>query len=636
MSKTDSTTADAPSGQSKRVWVGFGVVFLAALTVRLAVLHPILDFYDFIKYPVLASSLLQQGSHEPFNASPLYIYFWCGMHRIFNYTTFGPRVVQLFIGSLSCGLTYLLALRFVPWGWALGTGLAAAFFAPFVAHDGCFLSEFLVLFLNVAAFVALYRAWDKVHLGWWVCSGILLGLSAIAKPNIVLLFPFLILWGAWVPRAERRRQVAGACLACVLAGCFVLGIMWRNWRVGGEAIPVMSDGGIVFYIANNVLDRGLSYYWPRNEQLFPLGQLDPTHRIAREIACKLTGRQLSIGESGDFWFAKGLEFARQHPGQYAWLSLRKVFYFWNDYEVPDTMAQHVRLTGLKGWWWLHFGLIAPLALLGLITAARNVRTYLPLYLYVGLYVLTAILFGVESRYRLPVVPVLMVFAADAGVWAVRTVRSKRWGPIVAAVIVVGLAGWMCNVRDYEIRKSATRMDINLQQFDHAQALISRHKYQEALPILDEIISQKRLYEAVVDAWSLRYQALREMGDRAGAEKAFAQSLGPLATDLVPPWSAASRADLEQQVAQDPDNIFAQRELGYVAWKEGDLVTAERAFRRVVYRAPPHVSGHYNLAVVLAAEGRMEEARHSLQIALDLMPQMVPAQVLRDQIGPGVP
>lgn len=74
----------------------------------------------------------------------------------------------------------------------------------------------------------------------------------------------------------------------------------------------------------------------------------------------------------------------------------------------------------------------------------------------------------------------------------------------------------------------------------------------------------------------------------------------------------------------------------MAWKEGDLVTAERAFRRVVYRAPPHVSGHYNLAVVLAAEGRMEEARHSLQIALDLMPQMVPAQVLRDQIGPGVP
>jgi len=626
-----------PDVLSARDWTAYGflLVFVSALVARLLVLHPILDGYDFIKYPALASALLQRGATEPFNASPLYIYFWCVMHRIFDYTTFGPRLVQLFIGSLSCGLIYLLALRVVPYGWALATGLVAATYAPFVAHDGIFLSESLVVFLNTCALLCFWEGRRRASIGWWALGGVAWGLSAITRPNIVLLGIF-VLWWAWgSERSQRRRNLQGAVAACAVAALFVGTITLRNWRVGGEFIPVMSDGGIVFYIANNELDRGLSYCWPRHEPLFPLGQIDPTHRIAREVASKLAGRPLSIGETSAYWFAQGWEFIRERPWQWLVLSARKLWYFCNDYEVPDTMAQHWALSGLAGRQWRHFGEVAPLLALGCLLALRRWNQLGLLLGVIVVYALTSVLLGVESRYRLPMMPAALVLAAAGAHWLWEALRARRWRCAVPALGLVLALIPATNWRDFEIRKAQTRLQVNLELLDPATAKIDRGKYAEAIPLLQQVIAERRSYDAVVNAAGLLAHCYRQLGDTAAAERAFRIKMGPLCTDLVVNDPVRPRAELEAALRKDPNDIFALRELGYVAWKERDWATAERVCRRVVWLAPQQAASHFNLAAVLLAIGKEQEGRHELRMALQLMPQMVPARILAEQLGEDV-
>lgn len=614
---------------------GFAFVVVVALAVRLAVLHPILDGYDFIKYPALASALLQHGATEPFNASPLYIYFWCAMHRIFDYTTFGPRIVQLLIGSLSCGLMYLLALRVVPFVWALITGLVGATYAPLVAHDGIFLSEFLVVFLNTCALLCFWEARRRAKVSWWVLGGVAWGLSAITRPNIVLLGPF-VLWWAWgsEPR-QRRRNLQGAAAACGVVVLLVGAIMVRNWRVGGEAIPVMSDGGIVFYIANNELDRGLSYSWPRHEPLFPLGQIDPTHRIAREVASKLAGRPLSIGETSDFWFAQGLKFIGERPRQWLVLCARKLWYYFNDYEVPDTMAQYWALLGLAGRQWRHFGEVAPLLVLGCILALRRWRQLGLLFGVVAVYTLTSVLLGVESRYRLPMMPAALVLSAAGAHWLYEAFRARRWRRAVPALVLVVALIPATNWRDFEIRKAQTRLQVNLELLDPATAKMDRGKYAEAIHLLQRVVSERKSYDVVVNAAGLLAHCYRQMGDLAAAERAFRLKVGPLCTDLVTNDPVRPRAELEEALRRDPNDLFALRELGYVAWKERDWATAERACRRVVWLAPQQGASHFNLAAVLLAAGKEEEGRHELRMTLQLMPEMAPARMLAEQLGEDV-
>jgi len=615
----------------RRLWRGLALVVLAALAARLAVLHPVLDTYEFLKYPTLAAQLLHHAPAEPFNASPLYIYFWCLMHRLFDYTTLGPRLVQLGLGSLSAGLIYLLALRYVSWGWALATGLAGAAYAPFIVHDGVFLSEFLVVLLNTGALVCFHCGRDRGRPSWWLAGGLLWGLSAITRPNIVLLAPALVWWASLGPGASRRRNIMAALGACALAALFVTGVTVRNWRVGGEPIVVMSDGGIVFYIANNELDRGLSPIWPRSDALWALGQLDPTHRLAREAAARLTGRPLTIAATSRFWFGRGLDFARHRPGPWLWLCARKLWYGANGYELPDTMAQYAAFSGLRQWWWVRLGLVAPLALLGLAVAAPLWRRHVLLYGYVLVYVLTGLLFGMESRYRLPIVPGLLVCAAVGGVWLVRSVQGGRWRALAPAVLALCALAVSCNWRDFEIRKADARLEVNYRLFDHGAALVDKGKYAEAIPVLQAVTRDRRVYEAVVDADTLLAQAYKALGDRAAAERAFQEGVGPLCTDRVANLPVPARRALENEARRRPDDVFALRQLGYVAWREGDLPAAERCFRRVIWRAPAHAPGHFNLAVVLLGLGQAEAGRHELDVALDLMPTMAPAQLLREEL-----
>jgi tetratricopeptide (TPR) repeat protein len=90
-----------------------------------------------------------------------------------------------------------------------------------------------------------------------------------------------------------------------------------------------------------------------------------------------------------------------------------------------------------------FGVMAPFALLGIGGTARSWRELLPLHAMIAVYLVTALAFFVLSRYRVPVVPLLLIFAAVGVVQAVERVRARDWrGLAVPAAALVALAAFV--------------------------------------------------------------------------------------------------------------------------------------------------------------------------------------------------
>jgi len=80
-----------------------------------------------------------------------------------------------------------------------------------------------------------------------------------------------------------------------------------------------------------------------------------------------------------------------------------------------------------------FGLVAPLGLFGIAVTLRRWRELFPLHAMLGVHFGASLLFIVLSRYRVPVVPLLIVFAAAGAFWMLDALRGRRLRALAVAL-----------------------------------------------------------------------------------------------------------------------------------------------------------------------------------------------------------
>jgi hypothetical protein len=150
-----------------------------------------------------------------------------------------------------------------------------------------------------------------------------------------------------------------------------------------------------------------------------------------------------------FWFHEGVRFIREHPGRYAFLELRKVWFaleadeagsFGDDYDVFREMSPVLRLPLFM------FGVVAPLGLLGAVSYLRRRETAV-LPLLAGELLLSLLPFFVTARYRLPLAPVMIVLAAGGAARLDAWRRAGRYGRVTAAVVVLLLLAVVLGASD---------------------------------------------------------------------------------------------------------------------------------------------------------------------------------------------
>ena len=395
---------------------------------------------------------------EPFVQSPLYAYLLGILMKIVG-TGVGPiLMVQSVIGTGTVLLTYLAGRRLFGHAQGVVAALLMALYGPFIFYEGMVMKTFLSPFLTLALLLLLDKAREGAEgpcaARLFAVAGVVYGLTTLDRDNFILLAPVLAGLAIILGGGANRRGLRAA-------GAFTLGtvlmiapVTLRNWVVSHEFVLLTTGGGEVFFIGNNADANGL-YVPPA------FVRPDPRYEHADFIARagEIAGHPVTPMQSSWFWFREGAKYIAEEPLSWIRLLGRKLVHFWNFYELPDNLDYVILqqfsplLKGLNtacpptGWstlavpaggsWSpvrLHlystFGSVAPLGLFGILLTWRRWRRYLPLYVLVFGYMGTVLLFFNFSRFRVPVVPILALFAAPA-LFALGRFLRRLWGLAVA-------------------------------------------------------------------------------------------------------------------------------------------------------------------------------------------------------------
>ncbi|HXI03048.1 MAG TPA: glycosyltransferase family 39 protein, partial [Candidatus Saccharimonadales bacterium] len=604
-----------------------GVVFAIALAVRLLYLVQIhaagigsylrLDplYYHQWGQRIAAGDWL---GTSVFEMSPLYAYILGVLYTIFGDGTWTPQILQCVLAAIVCGLLAPVGRRTFGKAEGVVAGAAFAIYGPAIFYDGQVMKTSLeISFTSLMTFAlfAASRGRDAPRPRWLFAGGVLLGLTALMRENILVAAPIFFVWALW-PRRGRTWGKALVAAAALTAGTLlpILPFTVRNAVVGHELVLISSLGGENFYTGNNEIASGR--YTPP-----PFVRPDPEyeHLDFRREAARRAGHPLTRREANDFWFREGLKFITGHPVRYAALLWDKLAVFFNDFERPDNYSYYnfARFASLLRGPVLHFVWIAPLGLLGIALSRRRWGSLAPLLITLAAFLASALIFFTQSRYRMPAVPLLCLFGAHAAVELVSSARAMRWTTLawsIPALVVLTLF---------------VRVDPgNTPLFDAQNEALVAEMYLEAGRLDEAVASYRRSLD---DLDALPMAGMPALGRvKANAHLGLARTL------LRKGDRAEGIAELRQAARSPrPEVRFnSLMLLGVLIGQDGDLGGAAEAFHRAVGENPDSFEARMMYAQALDRTGRRSEAISQVDEALRIRPQDAEAHRIRDALTRG--
>jgi len=607
---------------------------------------------------------------EVFYQAPLYpyllgvIYAAAGRHLLL------VRIIQAVIGSASCALLGLAAARLFsrPFDGAQGrpalvdgrragiaAGLMLALYAPAIFFDGLLQKSVLDVFFICLALWLMTKtetaesaetAWfDKLtmsarpepfdsplipssskderlaqdrpvegrspRLHVWLFLGLAMGGLALTRENALVFIAVILVWAlvGSVRSLTPNPQFLAKRAALFLTGLAIVlvPVAARNRYVGGGFFVTTSQFGPNFYIGNNPSADG-TYQSLR----FGRGAPEYERQDATDLAERAVGRKLTPADVSSYWTGKALDFITARP--LAWLKLmgRKVALLWNATEMLDTESQEahaewslpLRLGGAIG----HFGILVPLAVFGIIVTWPLRSRLWVFYAMTLTYAASVVVFYVFARYRYPLAPLLILFAAAGVVALPALVRARRerlrpsgrggiW-TIAAVVASAVFANWP--ILSPTLMRAITETNLGA-------ALQSDGRPGEATVHYRRAIALRADY---APAYNNLATALRAQG---------------LLGDAV--------ATYERAISLRPEYPEAHYNLANALLDEGKPREAAEHFRLALQTIPASADVHNNLGIALVGQGHIDEAIGEFRAALQVDPNSaISHRNLADALG----
>jgi len=398
--------------------------------------------------------------------NPLYPVFLVAVLGVFGKTLLAARIIQSVIGLATLVLIYAAGrmlgedtrIKEIS-GRNLGlTAMAiAAVYPQFFLYEGMLLGSALEIFLLTASFTLALALDRKLggtgtlriasrNIPVWAASlilGLLCGAGALGRPNLFLLLVAGI--PVWIIIRNRRgsRWIAPLIGFAAGAALLLLPPTVYNFRQTGKFVPVTTHGGINFYIGNRPGTEGV--YSPPEGMRGAMRGLIEDSRVQAE---KETGHDMTDGEASDYYMDKALHGIAGDPVGWIVLLGRKVLLFWNRTEVHDMpevlfFEDSVPIFRVP---FLPYSIIASLGFVGLIVLIKDRTDVSTVCLFLGAALLSVMLFYVNTRYRLPVVPVVILLAALLLNQAVAEISRRRYGNVMYMAAAAAAAFFLISNR----------------------------------------------------------------------------------------------------------------------------------------------------------------------------------------------
>jgi 4-amino-4-deoxy-L-arabinose transferase-like glycosyltransferase/Flp pilus assembly protein TadD len=565
------------------------------------------------------------SGNQVFEQSPLYAYILAGIFTEAGEDLLTIRLVQAVAGAVTSLLVFVIARKLFGRPAGLAAGLLAAFYAPAIFHDGMIMKTGFAVLLTAAMTAALAHS-DASRRGLLFTGGLLLGLSTLVRDNLILLAPLLALWlvvDLWLPPAIQvgRIKEAAVRLAIFTGGVLlaVLPVTARNLHVSGELVLLTSGGGEVFFIGNNPEADGK--YSPPS---FVRATSGLEHDDFRAEAVKRAGQGLTRREASNYWLEEGVSWIRENPGDWLRLTGRKLMIFLNGYELPDNQNFYhhrllVPMLGTLPTW----ALVFPLAVAGFFLSLRGWRELLPLYVITAGYTATVLLFFNFARFRMPLMPIVLAFAAEGIIEIPALLRRSNWSWLAPPALLAGAGAAaiaLAPMNNDALHRGQAAAQLSSLMFDSNRISESRKASREGIELLEDVYSGAggttpagshgvagasdpgrpplgiSFYSTVMEAYSTRARIERAAGDESAA--------------LV--W-------VQRAVTAAPDDALGFDTLlnaGEILLEAGRTDDAVRALARAREVEPGHLRLALLYAQTLHKKGKLREAVKVVDDALD--------------------
>jgi 4-amino-4-deoxy-L-arabinose transferase-like glycosyltransferase len=393
-----------PARYGKRTLVALGLILALGLGVRaVAVVDPVANpADDSHAYYALSKALYEEGSfggpefHDSSDWSP-------GAPLLYAtafYATGGARegtarIVEALLGIAAILVVFALGNRIGGRGAGLLAAFAVAVYPPFIHSTGELMSEPPAILTLPAAVLAFLWASERERLRAWLVPGLLFGLTAMFRPEYLLVgAAFAVLAAIRIGTARGwRPALAGAALLVVALALPIVPWTIRNADVLGRTVPISTGGGKALFVGTYLPADGeyqrvkaLLVQRYQHRDLAPssaaLDAVDPTPLFDR-VAARYPDlpRDSALGKIGKQNLSKYLG---DDPLGYLGMTVRKVGRMWSS-GVGEAMSSGVGramqillvalglaglvLLALRRSWWDLIALATPIALVTAVGAA---------------------------------------------------------------------------------------------------------------------------------------------------------------------------------------------------------------------------------------------------------------------------
>jgi 4-amino-4-deoxy-L-arabinose transferase-like glycosyltransferase len=425
-------------------------ILVAGLALRLALFYGFLGAQPTIAderdYIAIARNLLHEGRFASSSGAltslrpPLYPAFLAGLWALSGRESLEiVRAAQILLGLATVALLYAIAFRL--WGRRVAVFAAAglSFYPSLLVFDFLILTEILFTFLLLLAVMGGIAVFSHGRPAMALFSGFALGLAALTR-SVLWPFPAILcpLVAILAPGAIGRRL---GLAALVFVGFALPVFPWavRNTRIQKVPVGIDTMGGINLRLGN--------YEHTPDERMWDAIALTGEKSWAHGLPPAPPGGGAWTEGQKEKWAAhKALSFMWAHP----FLTLRRAAIkfcdFWGiEREIlaglergnfrPPRWAALLAALAIP----LAYAIVALFAALGLFLAPPEDRRAHALFVAIVLFVtgVHTVVYG-HSRYHLPLVPILLLYAAAA--LEGRSWRRLREGPRVAAAPLLVLLG----------------------------------------------------------------------------------------------------------------------------------------------------------------------------------------------------
>ena len=585
------------------------VVVLARLTISPYLLptHGDMHFYDDWAQRLLSGQLTD---HLAFYGLPGYAYLLAALYKLAGYSPFVPALLQTLLDAGTAMLIYKVSIGIFP-----GTAKRHAQIAGLVAAAGW------ALFVPAQTYAAILMPTAWVVFIFWLIVwriisrknapevwealtlGLLVGLTATAIATILFLIPFLIgailLKPAISTHSQLRTRISALVLLFLGAAVGTSPCWVHNRLIAHDHVFLSAHGGINFWIGNNPSANG----YPRFPPGLRAGQAAML-QDSIDAAESAAGHSLKRGEVSHYWSAKARDYIEGDPAAWLRLLALKLRTFWSAFQYDDlsiiTILREQRVT-FPG---IYFGLVAAFALPAMILGWKTAPAGRWVTLAIALQMLALLPVFTTERYRLPVVPGLLVFAAFGLVMFFSNLAAGKFRPALSYIVLL----------------TVSTVFISWPQRDPSLwALDAYNSGWQALESNNLALAEKKLdvaYAYVPD----NSETVFALGNLRLAQQKTDDALAFY-------WAVLSI---------DPKHKGALNNLGVIALDSGDYANAETWFRRAAQIDPANAKTHFLLAKTFLGQGHREAAQTEIDAALRLKPDQPEFRTLSEQIKVGPP